>query len=110
MKKAVALLLALVMVLALCGCGLSSGDLVGVWNGSWEYNGNMINEIIAFESNGHYEKAVYINGNPYSTESSTYEIKGNKLILHKNDDTGYTEYKYHNGKLTNNKHDLTKSS
>ena len=111
MKKIIALGLTLVMVLSLAACGskLASGDLIGIWSGSWEYDGKDINCSIEFDRDGTYANVVYQNNSVASKEKGTYTIDGNKVILYENGNKGIsTTYQYKNGKLTNNGHNLSK--
>ena len=105
--------LVLSIVFMICGCGktIKSDDLVGVWIGSWEYNGNHIEMGIQFDSDGTYGKISYSNGSVADVEEGTYEIKGSKVICYVNGDSGVKKiYKYDGEDLVNNDHHLSKAS
>lgn len=109
MKKAVSLILALVMCLSLIACSASKEDLVGTWSGSWTYNGNQFERTFVLKNDGTYTSVMYKNGQYYETESGTYEISGRTVDLHPNGDEGQsTPYKYKGGKLVNNDHEFVK--
>ena len=106
LKFTIALLL---IILMLNGCGsIASGDLIGVWSGSWEYEGKQINSSIQFERNGDYEQVTYTDGSLSSTEDGTYTIEGNKVILKDNQFGSTSPYTYSGGKLKQNNHSYSK--
>lgn len=99
----------LIITVFFTGCGsVSSGDLIGTWSGSWEYEGKQINASIQFERNGDYEKVTYTDGSLSSTENGTYTIEGNKVILKDNQFGSNSPYTYSGGKLKQNKHTYAK--
>lgn len=110
MKKAISLLLALVLCLSLCACGkATTNDLVGLWNGSGNHDGDSYTYTILFATGGSYFKETCKNGEPASTEKGTYEIDGSKVYLYENGKKGaYTTYKFKNDSLNNNGNSLTK--
>lgn len=109
MKKAISLILALVLCLSLCACSPSKEDLVGTWSGSWTYKDNQFEETIVLKDDGTYKSAMYKNGKHHESESGTYEINGRTVELHPNGDEGCTTpYKYKGGKLVNNDHEFFK--
>ena len=108
MKKALALILLVVLCLSLAACTASKDDLVGTWSGSWEYEGNLFVETFTLTENGTYTSTLYKNGNLNKTESGTYEIDGNTVDLHPTGEGSWTSYDYKGGKLINNDHEFTK--
>lgn len=108
MKKIIAFLLALAIVSMLVACSISSGDLIGIWSGSWEFDGHTINNSVQFKRDGTYYEVTYRDHTLASTEEGTYTIDGNKVMCEDNVFHGITTYKYFHGKLTNNGHSLTK--
>ena len=99
----------LLIILVLTGCGsITSGDLIGVWSGSWEYEGKQINSSIQFERNGDYEKVTYTDGSLSSTDDGSYTIEGNKGILKSNQNGSTSPYTYSGGKLKQNNHTYSK--
>ena len=111
MKKSIAILLVLAAIMViLSGCGSkSSEDLIGVWNGSWEYEGSAINATVLLLPTGNYYKTTYKNGNLSSKEAGTYELKGSKVCLYEDGNKGkLTEYKYNGSTLKNNGHSISK--
>ena len=108
-KVSLILVSVLIITILLCGCGsVSSGDLIGVWSGSWEYEGKQINSSIQFERNGDYEQVTYTDGSLSSTEDGTYTIEGNKVILKDNQFGSTSPYTYSGGKLKQNNHSYSK--
>ena len=110
MKRAIVILLVLVMVLSLAACAGSkttSGDFIGVWSGSYEWEGDNYNKSIEFERDGTYSSVLYKNNSLVKTEKGTYTIDGSKVVL-KDNSGGSTTYKYSDGKLTNNGHSFAK--
>lgn len=107
MKKVIALLLALALCVALCACGISKEDVVGGWAGSYTYNGDSFSVGLVLTEDGEYSKVIYKNGSPSSSESGTYEIDGDEVVLHENGKSGTsTRYEYDDGALVNNGHKL----
>ena len=94
------------------GCSsVSSGDLIGVWTGAWEYEGNQINTSVQFERNGEYISVDYVNGNLSSIETGTYIVKKNEVILQVGGNPGkMIPYKYSGGKLKNGGHSFSKEN
>ena len=109
MKKFFAFLLALSMVFALCACGdpPDPNVLVGVWRGTYEWEGDHYEVSIEFKSDGTYEKTMDKNNSPLKTETGTYTEEGSEVVL-KASTMGKTTYSFSNGKLTNNGHSLEK--
>lgn len=112
MKRGISLLIAITIILSLAACGSSSsdsGELIGVWSGSWEYAGRDINCSVQFKRDGTYVDNTYVNHELQTPETGTWEMKGNKVILYIDGNKGHLqEYKYSGGKLINNGHSLTK--
>lgn len=107
MKKGIVLILALIMILSLAACGSSkssieeSGGIVGVWNGSWEYEGNNYNESVEFMRDGTYDCIRYENNKKIRTEKGTYTVDGSKVVL-KDNSGGKRTWEYRNGTLKSN--------
>lgn len=73
------------------------------------FNGSSFSCAFVLSADGTYAEATYKDGSLSSTESGTYEVKSNKVILHENGNMGTsTVYKYKGGKLVNNGHEFTK--
>lgn len=108
MKRAISFILAVMMCLSLCACGseLTSGDLIGVWSGSWEYDGNQFNKSIEFNRDGSFIAATYKNNTLSTVEEGTYTIDGREVICDLNGPR--IIYKYSGGKLENNGTHLSK--
>ena len=102
----------LIVITVLSGCGtISSGDLIGVWSSSWEYEGKQFNSSIEFKRNGDYAKDTYSDGELASTEEGTYIIKGNKVTCQIGGNPGaMTPFEYKRGKLYNGKNAYSKES
>lgn len=109
-KNTLTLLLVFSIILALCACSsVSAGDVIGIWSGAWEYNGNRINCSFELLRTGEYYDITYINGEMNPIETGTYIINGNKVILQVGGDPGYTKtYTYSRGVLKNGGHTLSK--
>ena len=108
-KSFIAIILVCVICLSLCSCGISKEEAIGVWSGSYVYNGNQFSSGFVLSADGTYIQITYKNGNLNSAEEGTYEVKGGKVILHENGDMGIScEYKYKGGKLVNNGHEFYK--
>lgn len=110
-------LLIVVFVLSFAGCGtLTTGDLIGTWSGSWDFNGATINNTIEFDIDGTYKEISYHNNELSDIKTGTYVIDGNKVStthIHTNPNNGYKTpvtitYKYRGGKLRNSGHYLSK--
>lgn len=115
MKKRICMLSIVITILIITallnGCGsVSSGDLIGIWSGSWEYEGKQINSSIQFERDGSYVQITYTDGNLSSTEDGTYTIEGKKVLLIDNQYGSTSPYNYSNGKLKQNNHTFAKES
>lgn len=109
MKIVLAAVLLLALCLTLCACGISKKEAVGTWAGSYVYNGNQFARSFVLSEDGTYVEVVLKNGDFSSTEEGTYEVKGGKVILHENGNTGIsTVYKYKGGNLVNNDHEFAK--
>lgn len=110
MKRTLALLLALVLCLSFTACGkATSNDLVGLWNGSGNHDGDSFTYTVLFATSGNYFEEICKNGKPISTEKGTYEIDGSKVYLYENGNKGaYTKYKFKGDSLNNNGNSLTK--
>lgn len=105
----VAFLLVCAVCFSLCACGISREDAIGTWSGTYVYNGSTFSCAFVLSADGTYAEATYKDGSLSSTESGTYEVKSNKVILHENGNMGTsTVYKYKGGKLVNNGHEFTK--
>ena len=103
------LMAALMLSMSLSACSKATkDDVVGTWAGAWKYEGKTIGVGFVLKSNGQYTKSVLTNGKVTSTTTGTWELDGNKVILH-NKDKSMTEYKYKGGKLYNADHEFTKS-
>mgnify|MGYP000103836981 CR=1 FL=1 len=110
MKRTLALLLALVLCLSFAACGkATSNDLVGLWNGSGNHDGDSFTYTILFATSGNYFEETCKNGEPVSTEKGTYEIDGDEVFLYENGSKGsWTRYKYDGNSLNNNGNILIK--
>ena len=112
MKKIkIMILVALVCLIciSLCACGISKEDAVGLWSGTYVYEGNQFACAFVLTEGGDYYKETFKNGSLSSSEIGTYEVKNGKVILHEDGNMGIsTEYKYSGGKLVNNGHKFTK--
>ena len=105
----IAAILICAVCLSLCACGLKKSDAVGVWSGTYTYNGNQFSCGFVLDQDGSYAKITYKNGSLSSSETGTYEVKGGKVILHKDGKSGVsTEYKYKGGNLVNSGHKCCK--
>lgn len=111
-KIAIAALLVIALVggFVLFGGSVSQDKLTGIWVGTWFYEGDQIKVGISFDNNGTYTELVYHNDEATGLEYGDYEIKGRKVECHDSLSKATTTYKYRNGKLTNNGHQLTKSN
>ena len=110
-KSKLLIVLALVGIIcfSLCACGISREEAVGTWSGTYVYEGNTFAVAIVLSEEGNYGKASYKNGSFNSSESGTWEIKGGKVVLHRDGDMGVsTEYKYKGDALVNNVQKLYK--
>jgi major membrane immunogen (membrane-anchored lipoprotein) len=97
------------MCFSLVACGLSQEDAIGIWSGSYEYNGNQFTQTFALADDGTYVKVTVKNGEISSSEDGTYELKGGTVVLHEDGNTGIsTKYKYKGGNLVNNGHKFSK--
>ena len=120
MKKAIGLVLALALVLALTACvpaDLTAAHLVGEWTGSWEWEGDKLQCNIRFSEDGTYTKWMYKNGSVYTREDGEYTIENNAVackggpaqrvipgmtvIQTSPSVSSTTTYRYERGKLTN---------
>lgn len=108
-KALVAVVMICAICLSLCACGVVEKTFVGTWSGSYEYNGNTFAKAFVLDEDGNYTEVTMKNGSLYDTESGTYEVKGIKLLLHEDGNTGTsTPYSIRLGKLVNNGHVFTK--
>ena len=102
LKKLIAFVLVLVLCLSLAACAISNEELVGVWVGEWNYEGNNYKRGIVFNSDGSYVSVLNKNGSLHESEEGTYEIDGKNVDLHPDGDQGHTTpFKYRSGKLYN---------
>ena len=112
MKKAIAILLALMIVLSLAACGaekpLSPEKLYGIWSGSWVYNDSEIMIYLEFKEDGTYSKDSFFDGLYYDTEEGDYTIDGEQVKLNSNAIASTTVYEYSKGNLLNNDHVISK--
>lgn len=110
MRMIVAFALVLSMCLCLTACGVSKDDVVGTWTGTWTYNGNSFAKAFVLSETGTYASTTLKNGAQHKVEMGTYEINGNKVELHPENEMGTTVYKFKNGTLINNDHVFVKSA
>lgn len=106
---AVAVIVVIAGFYALFGGRITQDQLVGIWTGSWYYEGAFIQEGISFEADGTFTELNYRDGTVSSVRYGTYEIKGSKVVCHDKVTNTSTDYKHKRGKLVNNGHELTKS-
>lgn len=115
MKKLIALLMALVMCLSLCACGIGTkngkeaikNELNGVYMTAWPYD-HYASDV------GQHCHMTYVFGNDYihsywvndeapdknSKRSGTYQIKGKEIILQYDDGGAHSfAYSYQDGVL-----------
>ena len=107
-KKALSLVLLLVLCLTLTSCKVSKEDLVGTWTGLWTYEGNSYVRTFVLEDDDTYSAILYKNGDLYEIESGVYEIDGKTVSLYETGEQGHTNYDYKGGKLVNNGHKFIK--
>ena len=108
-KSLVAVVLLCVICFSLCACGISKKEAIGTWGGSYTYKGNKFVRTFVLGADDEYAEVTFKNGSMSSSEVGTYEVKGNKVILHKDGNKGIsTIYKYKGGKLVNNDHEFSK--
>ncbi len=92
---------------------LEKNDVVGVWTGSYTYNGNSYTVSISLKENGDYAKLMYKNGYYYSFETGDYEVSGNSIRLYDSSALTYhgvsTKYSYFFGRIQNNGHYLDRA-
>ena len=102
----------LLMALTLTACGPSEEEVVGLYGGSYEYNGNTYSVGIVITAEGRYAKSTLKNGESNGSEVGDWEVKGSKVILYTDDSHTYhgtsTTYKWKDGQLENNGHYFTK--
>ncbi len=109
MKRIFTLILALVLCLPLCACGINKEEAIGTWAGTYVYNGNEYAVTFALSGGGEYVEVMYKNGALHKTEKGTWEISGGKVVLHENGNEGIsTTYKYKGKALVNNDHEFFK--
>ncbi len=123
MKKAVAVLLAIAVVLMLTACGASSpADLTGTWKSTWESEGETVTCERVLKSDGtytkwRYAKNTYREDGSYTTEGDRVICKGGQerrvvpgmkvIEIGPGGDTT-TTYRISGGKLTNSGHTFSK--
>lgn len=110
-KSLISIILVCVLCVSLCACGgISREDAIGTWSGAYTHNGVSYSRAFALSPTGEYTEASYKNGSFNGTENGTWEIKGRKVILHPDGNTGISVvYKYKGGKLVNAAHEFTKT-
>ena len=104
----ISLVVIICLSFAACGSKLTKQKAVGVWHGTYEYNGNDFEVTFSLEANGDFERITLKNGDLYKTTTGYYEIKGNKLEMHTDGEDGVTPYKYNGKALVNNNHNFYK--
>ena len=77
MKKALILIMVLIMVFGLVGCGVNSEELDGIWV---SYNTDIDYAIVLEIEDGEFTQMGYEGGNYKDSWTGTYEIKGNNLF------------------------------
>lgn len=108
-RSFISVILLCAICLGLCACGISEDEAVGTWVGSYTYEGNQFTSSFVLTDDKTYVKVTMKDGALSSTENGTYEIKGNKVILHKDGNMGISiTYKYKRGNLVNNDHKFSK--
>ncbi len=106
-KMVVAFILLSILCMSAVSCA-SKSKFVGTWEGSWTYNGNKIDRMFTLQEDGTYSEITYRNNIKSSSETGTYEISGNSVILSPEGESSTTEYTYKNGYLINNDHKMAK--
>ena len=116
MKKAISLILTIVMCVSLCAC-VSSDKLCGTYVGTWKNNkGAEVRNVVVLYPDATYEEVTYIDGEIYddSTGVGDFEIQGRKVKLYPSDSIVYhgrsRTYTYRGGALVNNGNKLIKIS
>ena len=103
MKKIISLSLILIMLLSFASCGLSKETVIGVWTGSYEYNGNSFELTISVYESGSFSKESIKNSSETKTVKGNWKIEGNDLLLTHYDDpiavSSTSRYNYNNGSL-----------
>lgn len=93
--------------------GLEEDDVVGMWSGSYSYNGNSYSVAFELKENGRYSKATFKNGRMHDFEVGDWDVKGGSVYLY--DDSSvtyhgsYMKYSYFFGQLGNNSHYFSRS-
>jgi len=114
MKKVLALLLAVTMLIGLCGCGVSREDVIGTWE----------REVVYLESYGcdttmyevfledGSEVSILVathTGEILKVDDGTWEIEGREVAARSSNHAGTTYFKYSGGKLKNGENVYTRS-
>ena len=104
MKKAIMILLALVMVLSLAACGNGSKKIEAELQGKWEYSGVATVTNIHFKQSYEFSngKVTYIFSNGIfddDIKQGTYTIGDGTITISGDKDTNL-EYRYINNTLT----------
>lgn len=108
MKKLVAVLLVVVMLLSLCACGADTGEVNAALQGTWRGVTGAVTTQYKF-GDGKFESSVVAAGISMGGNAGTYEITGSKIMLRFNDGrTDKIPYKFKNGTLTLNTLNLQK--
>ncbi len=111
-KKLAVLLATSLFITMFTACGLKKADVIGVWEDTYEYNGNTYIVMLALGEDGNYVKTSFKNGSLNDTWKGDYEIKGKKVNVYNGDSSVYhgesMTYKYKGGKLINGSAELTK--
>lgn len=113
MKKirlvAMLMVISVFLMSTLSGCGAKEADVVGIWTGSWTYEGNSISKTLIVTPDHEYASEITNSSTGTKYETGIWEIQGGELKLHPNGNKGQTTaYKYKGGKLENNGHKMTK--
>ena len=78
MKKMLAMILALCMLLSLCACGDNSDMMkelkTGTWTRNFDVMGTAFSETFSFKNEGEYVCASLIGGDSGTTEYGTYVV------------------------------------
>lgn len=106
------------------GAPLKKGELVGIWNSTWDFEGSEITTELAFDYEGNYRRLVYKDGTLIKAYEGIYEIFPDASEVQINDPTttyfnfvtgeeNYSEWitlKYQDDTLIDNEHVYSRSS
>lgn len=95
------ILICLIISMVFVGCGATKEDAIGLWKGSYDYNGNQIDRTMIVNADGSYEETVYYNGSFGRAGTGTWEVKNGKLVLKESGKPGTIEFSLSDNKLKN---------